>query len=81
MKTRFVLSVILIFLVLIPAMSQTTPAKVTDSNNALHLLQPDYPVPCGPVKTEDLIAVLNRIYTYLDASTPAKVIDSQTRDY
>jgi len=79
MKKRFTLSVILIFLVLIPTLSQTTPAKVTDSNTALHLLQPDYPVPNGPVKTEDITAVLNRIYTYLDASTPAKVIDRQTK--
>src|SRR5450759_4080733 len=79
MKTRFVLSVILIFLVLIPALSQTTPAKVIDSNTALHLLQPDYPVPYGPVKVEDITSVLNRIYTYFDASTPAKVIDRQTK--
>jgi hypothetical protein len=59
MKTRFALSVILIFLVLIPALSQTTPAKVTDSNTALHLLQPDYPVPYGPVKVEAMIKTLN----------------------
>lgn len=59
MKTRFALSVILIFLVLIPALSQTTPAKVTDSNTAPHLLQPDYPVLYGPVKVEAMIKTLN----------------------
>ena len=59
MKTRFALSVILIFLVLIPALSQTTPAKVPDSNTAPHLLQPDYPVPYGPVKVEAMIKTLN----------------------
>jgi rhamnogalacturonyl hydrolase YesR len=36
-------------------------------------------VPYGPVKAEDITAVLNRVYTYLDASTPAKVIDRQTK--
>ncbi len=63
----------------VPVLSQTIPSKITDSNTALHLLQPDYPVPYGPVKAEDITAVLNRIYTYLDASTPAKVIDRQTK--
>jgi rhamnogalacturonyl hydrolase YesR len=63
----------------IPALSQqTTQQKVTDSNTALHAIQPDYPVPYGPVKTEDVMTVLNRIFAYLDASTPAKVIDRQT---
>lgn len=62
-----------------PLLSQTTPAKVTDSNTALHLLPPDYQVPYGPAKTEDIIAVLNRIYTFLDASTRVKVIDRQTK--
>lgn len=61
-----------------PALTQTTPAKVTDSNTALHAIQPDYPVPYGPVKTEDIMTVLNRIYNYIDASTPAKIIDRQT---
>jgi unsaturated rhamnogalacturonyl hydrolase len=79
MKKICILSTILIFLVLLPVLSQTTPVKVTDSNTALHLLQPDYPVPYGPVKSEDISAVLNRIFTYLDASTPAKIIDQQTK--
>jgi unsaturated rhamnogalacturonyl hydrolase len=78
MKTKII---VLIFLtgLSISTFSQSTPTKVTDSNTALHLLQPDYPVPYGPAKTEDITAVLNRLYTYLDASTPAKVIDRQTK--
>jgi rhamnogalacturonyl hydrolase YesR len=78
MKTKFIIFLFVAGLSF-PALSQTTPAKVTDSNTALHLLQPDYPVPYGPVKAEEITAVLNRIYTYLDASTPAKVIDRQTK--
>jgi len=63
-----------------PLLSQITPAKVTDSNTPLHLLPPDYPVPYGPMKTEDITAVLNRIYTFIDASTPAKVIDRLSKN-
>src|SRR5690606_14519405 len=33
----------------------------------------------GPMKAEDVKAVLNRLYTYLDETTPAKVIDQQTK--
>jgi unsaturated rhamnogalacturonyl hydrolase len=63
----------------IPAVSQTTQMKVTDSNTALHAMQPDYPVPYGPVKAEDVSAVLNRIFSFLDVSTPARIIDRQTK--
>lgn len=57
---------------------QTTKPPVTDSNTALHAMQPDYKVPYGPVKPADIIAVLDRLFTYLDASTPATIIDRQT---
>lgn len=60
----------------IPALSQL---NVTDTNTPLHAMQPDYPVPYGPMKAEDVKAVLNRLYSYLDETTPAKVIDPQTK--
>lgn len=62
-----------------PLMCQTTPAKVNDTNTPLHLLPPDYQVPYGPQKTEDITEALNRIYKFLDASTPAKMIDIQSK--
>jgi unsaturated rhamnogalacturonyl hydrolase len=61
------------------SVAQVKPAKVTDSNTPLHALQPDYPVPYGTVKAENITEVLNRIFNYLDAVTPAKVIDNQTK--
>jgi unsaturated rhamnogalacturonyl hydrolase len=64
---------------LAPVHSQASQQNVTDSNTPLHALQPDYPVPYGPVKAEEIKSVLNRIYTYLNESTPAKVIDSKTK--
>jgi hypothetical protein len=79
MKKVLLLSIVLSFIELLPIQSQTTPQKVTDSNTPLHALQPDYPVPYGPAKAAEITTVLNRIYSYLDASTPAKVINSKTR--
>jgi len=78
MKTKIIILMLLTGICM-PALSQTTPTKVTDSNTALHLLAPDYPVPYGPQKTEDITAVLNRLYTFLDEATPAKLIDSQSK--
>lgn len=58
--------------------AQNTSPKANDSTTPLHLLQPDYPVPYGQPKIEDVTKVLNRVYTYLDTTTPAQLIDRQT---
>ncbi len=59
--------------------AQQSQQRVTDSNTALHAMQPDYHVPYGPAKAEDISAVLDRIYKFLDETTPPKVIDRQTK--
>ncbi len=79
MSKYSILPVILICVISYPLDAQTTPEKVTDSNTPLHALQPDYLVPYGPAKAEDIKAILDRIYIYLDSSTPARVIDSKTK--
>lgn len=56
-----------------------TAQKVTDTNTPLHALQPDYPVPYGAQNPEDIKAVLDRIFNYLEASTPPRLVDRQTR--
>lgn len=79
MSKKIKLSVFLICIFSLQLYTQTSPQKITDTNTPLHALQPDYPVPYGPGKAEDIKTVLNRIYTYLDSSTPAKVTDSKTK--
>jgi unsaturated rhamnogalacturonyl hydrolase len=69
----------LLTLLSIPASPQNAQPVVTDANTALHAIQPDYQVPYGPPVAKDVTAVLNRIFAYLDVSTPAKVIDRQTQ--
>jgi unsaturated rhamnogalacturonyl hydrolase len=59
-------------------LAQRNETKANDSNTPLHLLQPDYPVPYGLVKKENIITDLNRIYSYLDKVTPAAFVDSKT---
>jgi unsaturated rhamnogalacturonyl hydrolase len=79
MKKKLILFIILFSIGWFTVFPQTIPQKITDSNTPLHELQPDYQVPYGPVKAEDITAVLNRLWSYIDASTPAKVIDSKTK--
>lgn len=76
MKSNLLL---LVFLFPAVVVAQNVPSKVTDSNTALHALQPDYPVPYGAPETEAVKAVLDRIYNFLEASTPARMIDRNTK--
>ncbi len=49
-----------------------------DVNTPLHLLQPDYPVPYGVPKKEDIKATIDKVFNYLNAVTPALMINKQT---
>ena len=40
---------------------------------------PKYPMPYPPSSVEEITAVLGRIYTYLDAVTPARLVDRASR--
>ncbi len=50
----------------------------TDATTPLHLLKPDYPVPYGIPKQEEVTAILNRIHGYLDSVTPTGFINEKT---
>lgn len=52
--------------------------NLTDATSPLHELQPNYPVPYGPTSVDSVRKVLDPIYNYLNASTPATIIDSTT---
>jgi unsaturated rhamnogalacturonyl hydrolase len=57
--------------------AQAVTAKQNDSNPALYLLSPEYPVPYGPMKAAQITEVLSRVRNYLESSTPTKIIDRQ----
>jgi unsaturated rhamnogalacturonyl hydrolase len=50
----------------------------TDATTPLHLLKPDYPVPYGIPKPDEVTAVLDRIRAYLDSVTPTGFINEKT---
>ena len=69
---KILLSIIIIFAVSFAAIAQT------DQSTPLHLLKPDYPMPYGIPKPEDVTAVLDRVYGYLNAVTPIGFINEKT---
>lgn len=64
----------LTFLFLI-AWNYSQAQKVNDVTTPLHLLQPEYPTPYGKPEVADIEKTLTRIYDYLEATTPAKLVD------
>ena len=70
--------ILLLFLLCSSVTPQQQPQ--TDSNTPLHRLKPNYPVPYGLIKTEEVAAVLNRLHAYLDKVTPAAFINSKTNE-
>lgn len=59
-------------------LAQVPQKPATDANAPLHALQPDYPVPYGAMKPEEIKKVLDRVLNYLDAVTPAAMVNKQT---
>ncbi|MDD2303276.1 MAG: glycoside hydrolase family 88 protein [Prolixibacteraceae bacterium] len=69
---------ILAALVLFPvfAFSQNQLAKPqNDATTPLHLMQPDYVTPYNVPTAVEITKVLDRVYNYLEATTPAQLID------
>lgn len=58
----------------------TVVPQQTDSNTPLHRLKPNYPVPYGLIKAEEVATVLNRVHAYLDQVTPAAFVNSKTSE-
>lgn len=80
MKTKILIMIIAAGLSITAVSQQPQQQRVTDQNTALHAMQPDYKVPYGVAKAEDITSVLTRILNFLDESTPPKIIDRQTKN-
>jgi unsaturated rhamnogalacturonyl hydrolase len=64
------------FLVLL--FNQSIAQVKNDVTAPLHALQPDYPVPYGAMSKEDIRKVIDRVFGYLDRTTPAQLIHKTT---
>lgn len=59
--------------------AQKSPAA-NDVNTPLHLLQPAYPMHYGVPVKDSIKKILDRIYNYLDAVTPAQLVNRKTNE-
>lgn len=57
---------------------EQTKEVQNDSNTPLHLLQPAYNTPYGPLTTEEIKEDLDRVLHYLEKSTPTRVVSKTT---
>lgn len=51
--------------------------EVNDVTTPLHLLRPDYKTPYGSLKPADVKATIDRVFAYIDAVTPATMVDGR----
>jgi len=58
--------------------AQQKPAEKNDVTAPLHALQPDYPVPYKAMSQSDIKNILDKVYNYLEAVTPARMINKST---
>lgn len=63
---------------LLPALRAQTPPPASTPPVNTDRLAPAYPVPYSPATEAEIRAVLDRVFAYLDAATPLKVIDRDT---
>ena len=55
-------------------------AQVTANDAALHAMKPAYTVPYEPMLKEDIKKMLDKVFNYLDAVTPAQMINKKTNE-
>lgn len=66
-------------LAMLPAAAQYVTAKGNDATTPLHLLKPDYTIPYGETTKAQVKDVLDRVYIYLNNTTPMQLIDKTTK--
>lgn len=72
---RNILTATLLLPVIIGFAQQQTSIPQNDVTTPLHLMQPNYETPYNVPKSGEITQVLDRVYNYLEASTPTQLID------
>src|SRR5678809_137545 len=78
MKKIVCLLIAISVLFLFKVNGQQSPSTQNDVTAPLHAMKVDYPVPYEAPAKENVKAVLDKIFNYLDATTPAQMINKQS---
>jgi len=76
---RILISALLVIMVMNIAKAQNNKANQNDSNTSMYLLPPEYPMPYGLPAADSIPATIDRIYSYLNNCTPARLINKITK--
>lgn len=79
LPSRPLLALLIAALLPLAANAATQPVPANDVTTPLHLMKPNYPTPYGQPSPADVTRVLDRVFDYLDAVTPAKIINGKTK--
>ncbi len=61
-------------------LNATAQKTGNDVTAPLHAMKVDYPVPYEPMKKEEIKKVLDRVFAYLEAVTPAEMVNKKTNE-
>jgi rhamnogalacturonyl hydrolase YesR len=73
---RIILSAVMLLPVVVNAQIRTVN-QLNDVTTPLHLMQPDYETPYNVPEAGEITQVIDRVYNYLEATTPAKLVSEQ----
>lgn len=80
MRKLYFVSILIVLTLLCNVQSMfAQEEEVNDATTPLHLMQPQYDYPYGIPQKESITEVLGRIHQYLDNTTPARLIDMETK--
>lgn len=77
MKKKLIPIIVFSTLLLLTNCTQQTQS-INDSNTPLHLMQPEYSTPYTIPAVDEISKVIERVYGYLEASTPTQIMDVET---
>jgi rhamnogalacturonyl hydrolase YesR len=66
--------------VILTAVVTNAAAQKAANDATLHAAKPAYPVPYGAMPKEEIKKVLDKVFNYLDAVTPAQMINKKTNE-
>ncbi|HMK17795.1 MAG TPA: glycoside hydrolase family 88 protein [Chitinophagaceae bacterium] len=75
---KIICPVVISVLFLFKVNGQQPPSAKNDVTTPLHAMKVDYPVPYEAPSKENVKAVIDRIFNYLDATTPAQMMNKQS---
>src|SRR4030095_15008810 len=78
MKKIICLPIAISILLLFKVHGQQSPSPKNDVTTPLHAMKVDYPVPYEAPAKENVKVVLDKIFNYLDATTPAQMMNKQS---